>query len=86
METDAHNQADTIVFALERAMQNSAWRQLRVEEQTEIILARDRLTSVKQGNDVAEIHQAIVALDLATRRYAEQMMETAVRNAIRGQI
>jgi molecular chaperone DnaK len=42
------------------------------------------LQSVKQGDDLASIREATTALDLATRRFAELMMEAAVTTAIRG--
>ena len=44
----------------------------------------DRLVSVKQGEDLAAIREATVALDQATRRFAELMMDAAVTTAIRG--
>ncbi len=59
-------------------------RQLRGEEQASITAAQRRLRSVKQGDDLAAIREATAALDLATRRFAELMMEAAVTTAIRG--
>ena len=46
--------------------------------------AQRKLKSVKQGDDLAAIREATAALDLATRRFAELMMEAAVTTAIRG--
>ena len=40
--------------------------------------------AVKQGDDLAAIREATVALDQATRRFAELMMDAAVTTAIRG--
>ena len=54
------------------------------EEQAEIAKARDRLTPVRQGSDLTAISEAMVALDKATRRFAELMMDEAVSSAIRG--
>jgi Fe-S protein assembly chaperone HscA len=81
---EARNEAETILAAVERAPRNPAWNQLRAEEQAAIGAARDRLVLVKQGSDLAAIGQAIAALDQATRRFAELMMDAAVTNAIRG--
>jgi Fe-S protein assembly chaperone HscA len=81
---EARNEADTILTAVERAPENPAWQQLRGEEQASIMAAQRKLASVKQGDDLAAIRQATTALDLATRRFAELMMEAAVSTAIRG--
>jgi len=57
---------------------------LRGEEQAAINAARDRLVQVKQGEDATQIREATLALDQATRRFAELMMEAAVSSALRG--
>ncbi len=81
---EARNEAETILSAVERAPQSPAWTQLRGEEQSAIFASRDRLASVKQGEDLEAIRNATLALDQATRRFAELMMEAAVSTAIRG--
>jgi molecular chaperone DnaK (HSP70) len=81
---EARNEADTILSAVERAPENPAWQQLRGEEQAAIEAARNRLASVKLGDNLAAIREATVALDQATRRFAELLMEAAVTTAIRG--
>jgi len=81
---EARNEAETILAAVERAPESPAWNQLRGEEQEAIAAARNRLASVKQGEDAAAIRDATLALDQATRRFAELMMEAAVTTAIRG--
>ena len=81
---EARNEAETILSAVERAPLSPAWTQLRGEEQSAIFASRDRLASVKQGEDLEAIRNATVALDQATRRFAELMMEAAVSTAIRG--
>jgi Fe-S protein assembly chaperone HscA len=81
---EARNEAETILSAVERAPESPAWKQLRGEEQAAIIAARDRLASIKQGENAAAIRDATLALDQATRRFAELMMEAAVTTAIRG--
>jgi Fe-S protein assembly chaperone HscA len=81
---EARNEADTILAAVARAPQNTAWQQLSGEEQAAITAARDRLSQVKEGDNVAAIRESTVALDQATRRFAELMMDAAVTTAIRG--
>lgn len=81
---EARNEADTILSAVERAPENPAWQQLRGEERAAIEAARNRLAEAKQGTNLSAIRNATVALDQATRRFAELMMESAVATAIRG--
>ncbi len=81
---EARNEADTILAAVARAPQNPAWNELSAEEQAAIAAARDRLVLVKQTSNLAAIGKAIVALDQATHRFAELMMDAAVSSAIRG--
>jgi acyl CoA:acetate/3-ketoacid CoA transferase alpha subunit len=54
------------------------------EERAAVSAARGRLALVKRGEDAAAIRNATLALDQATRRFAELMMEAAVTTAIRG--
>jgi Fe-S protein assembly chaperone HscA len=81
---EARNEAETILAAVERAPESPAWPQLSDDERASIENARDRLASVKQGDDLAAIREATVALDQATRHFAELTMEAAVSAAIRG--
>jgi molecular chaperone DnaK len=81
---EARNEADAILAAVRRAPQNPAWNELSAEEQAAIAVARDRLVLVIQGSDLNAISQAMVALDKATRHFAELMMDAAVSSAIRG--
>jgi len=81
---EARNEAETILSAVERAPQSPAWAALTGEEQSAIFAARDRLQSVKLGDDAKAIRDATLALDQATRRFAELMMEAAVSTAITG--
>ena len=81
---EARNEAETILAAVERAPESPAWNQLTGEEQAAIASARDHLASVKLGEDQTAIRDATLALDRATRRFAELMMEAAVTTAIRG--
>jgi molecular chaperone DnaK len=81
---ETRNEAETILSAVESAPQSPAWKQLTGEEQAAIDAARDRLAGIKQGTDLVAIRDATLALDQATRRFAELMMEAAVTTAIRG--
>ena len=81
---EARNEADSILSKLDKARSHPAWGQLRGEEIAVIDAARDRLTGVKAGDDVNAIREATVALDKATYRLAELMMDAAVTSAIRG--
>jgi molecular chaperone DnaK (HSP70) len=81
---EARNEAETILAAVERAPQNPAWALLRGEEQAAINAARDSLVQIKLGENAAQIREATLALDQATRRFAELMMDAAVSTALRG--
>ncbi len=81
---ESRNEADTILAAVERAPESPAWHQLSEVERTAIAAARDRLDQVKLCDDMRAIREATVALDQATRHFAELMMEAAVTTAIRG--
>ncbi|MFZ1087172.1 MAG: Fe-S protein assembly chaperone HscA [Terracidiphilus sp.] len=81
---EARNEAETILTAVERAPQSPAWALLRGEEQAAINAARDHLVEIKEGENSAQIREATLALDQATRRFAELMMEAAVSSALTG--
>ncbi len=81
---EARNEAGSILSKVEQARANPAWSQLRGEEQAAIEAASHRLLDMKEGNDTAAIRDATLALDRATQRLAELMMDAAVTEAIRG--
>jgi len=81
---EARNEAETILAAVERAPQSPAWEMLTADEQAAIKSASDQLDTIKQTDDAPAIRAATLALDQATRRFAELMMEAAVSTAIRG--
>jgi molecular chaperone DnaK len=81
---EARNDAETILSLVDRAPGSPAWMQLTSEEHAMISAAQDNLAHVKSGEDSAAIRAATLALDLATRRYADLQMEAAVSTAIRG--
>lgn len=82
---EARNEADTILAAVEKAPQNAAWQQLTDEERTQIASLQDELSKLKQGNDLKALRAGTEALDKATRRFAELMMDAAVSSAIKGE-
>jgi Fe-S protein assembly chaperone HscA len=81
---ETRNEAETILAAVERAPQHPVWKHLNQQEQAGILAARTRLVSIKQSDDMAAIREATLALDRATRHFAELMMDSAVTTAIRG--
>jgi Fe-S protein assembly chaperone HscA len=81
---EARNEAETILSAIERAMDSPVWNQLRGEEQSVIFASRDRLLRLKDGTDATAIRDATLTLDKATHRLAELMMDASVTAAIRG--
>ncbi|HUD55027.1 MAG TPA: Fe-S protein assembly chaperone HscA [Terracidiphilus sp.] len=81
---EARNEAETILAKVEQARTSPAWGALRGEEQSAIGAAGDRLAAVKAGDELPAIREATLALDRATHRLAELMMDEAVTTAIRG--
>jgi Fe-S protein assembly chaperone HscA len=81
---EARVEAESDLAKVDQARSNPAWAQLAREEQAAIAAAQGRLIQTKAGEDAAAIRDARVALDLATRRLAELMMDAAVTEAIRG--
>ena len=81
---EARNEAETILAAVERAPRSLAWAHLTSDEQAAIAEAVNQLQAVKQGEDAKFIRDATLALDQASRRFAELQMEAAVSSAITG--
>jgi molecular chaperone DnaK (HSP70) len=81
---EARNEAERLIELVDRAQQDPAWEQLTGEELATIAAARGRLAAVKLGNDSAAIRDATLALDKATRRFAELQLGAAVTIAVRG--
>jgi Fe-S protein assembly chaperone HscA len=81
---EARLEAESILSKVDGARKSPAWQQLRGEEQAAIQAALDRLAVVKAGTDMAAIRNATIALDQATQRLAELMMDAAVSSALRG--
>ncbi|MGB0124388.1 MAG: Fe-S protein assembly chaperone HscA [Silvibacterium sp.] len=82
---EARNEADTILTAVEKAPANAAWLQLAEEEREQIATLSEELRVLKEGDDLPSLRAGTEALDKATRRFAELMMDAAVTSAIGGQ-
>jgi len=82
---EARNEAGTILAAVEKAPGNPAWQQLTEDERRRILALSEELNVLKEGDDLPSLRAGIEALDKATRRFAELMMDTAVATALGGQ-
>src|SRR5271170_670454 len=81
---EARNEAGTILAAVEKAPPHPAWQQLTDDERAQIALISEELSVLKEGDDLPALRAATEALDKATRRFAELMMDSAVSSAIQG--
>jgi len=81
---EARREADTILDAIAKARKNSAWHDLSIGERQNAELLEKRLIEVKVGDDYHAIRDGIDALNQATMRLAELMMDTAVSAALKG--
>jgi Fe-S protein assembly chaperone HscA len=82
---EAKNEANTILDAVTKAHDHHSWQQLTSSERATIDAAHRHLTSIANENDLDAIRKATEALDKATTRFAEIMMDSAVTTAIGGQ-
>jgi molecular chaperone DnaK len=82
---EAKNEAETILTAVEKGKASQTWQQLTFDEIAKIEAATTELKASLKGGDHKIIRKAIDALDKATRRFAEIMMDTAVSGAMKGQ-
>lgn len=81
---EARVEADTILSAVDKARASDAWLDLTDEERSAVDLALNELHMVYHGEDHTLIRNRIENLDGATRKLAENMMNTAVRAALKG--
>ncbi len=82
---EARNEANTILSAVEKAPANAAWNLLSDEERSQIALVSEELRLLKDGDNLELLRAGTGALDKATRRFAELMMEGAVASALHGE-
>jgi len=81
---EARNEATTILGALEKGRKTPAWAVLTERERQEIASHEKRLVAVKEGEDYHAIRGSVDALNQATMRLAELMMDSAVASALKG--
>lgn len=81
---EARVEADNILTATEKAQKNDAWFSLSDEERKAIEAAKRELQVAYNGNDHHAINEKIEQLNRATTKLAENMMNTAVRGALKG--
>jgi molecular chaperone DnaK (HSP70) len=81
---EAHVEADRILAAVEKARQNDAFYELSGEERQLIERAANELLVVYHSGDHLLIRAKIEQLNQATMKLAETMMNTAVREALKG--
>jgi molecular chaperone DnaK (HSP70) len=81
---EARNEAETILAALSKGKDSSAWQALTSDERQNIASLEKGLVAVKDGDDYQQIRNAIDALNQGTMRLAELMMDTAVSTALKG--
>jgi Fe-S protein assembly chaperone HscA len=81
---EARVESDNILNALEKGKSSAAWQRLSNEERREIEHLEKELISIRVHDDYKKIRGAIDALNKATTRLAEMMMDSAVGEALRG--
>jgi Fe-S protein assembly chaperone HscA len=81
---EARLESDSLLTRVENAKTHPAWGALTSEEHKAIEAAIAQLAAVNAAEDRAAIRDATLALDRATHRLAELMMDDAVASAIRG--
>ncbi len=82
---EARNEAENILLALEKGRRNPAWQRLAEQERREIAEQERALKQAKGSDQYKEIRDAVDALNQATMRLAELMMDSAVSSALKGQ-
>ncbi|MCX6636468.1 MAG: Hsp70 family protein [Acidobacteria bacterium] len=81
---EARVEADTILAAVDKAKQNDAWFDLAGAERSQIDTAVNRLLLAYHADDHLLIRAEIERLNTVTMKLAENMMNTAVRGALKG--
>jgi Fe-S protein assembly chaperone HscA len=76
--------ADTILAAIDKAKRSDAWGELTDEERSRITDAIRQLQAVYHADDRHAIREKIEVLNEETHHLAENMMNTAVRSALKG--
>jgi Fe-S protein assembly chaperone HscA len=76
--------ADGILAATDKAKRDAAWLDLSDEERSKVTEAINRLQLVYHSDDYEAIRKQIDVLNDATHSLAENMMNSAVRGALKG--
>ena len=81
---EARVDADTILAAIDKAKRSDAYTDLPDEERAQISTALNQLLLVYHSDDHRMIRTKIDELNAVTTTLAENMMNTAVRGALKG--
>jgi molecular chaperone DnaK (HSP70) len=81
---EARNEAETILAGLAKGRESGGWNQLTADEKKRIAESEAALLKSKASTDYAVIRKDIDALNDATMRLAELMMDSAVSSALKG--
>ena len=81
---EARNEAETILGALDKGRRGDGWKMLREDEKVLIDECESVLRTDMATDDYKKIRTAIEALNKATMRLAELMMDSAVSSALKG--
>jgi molecular chaperone DnaK (HSP70) len=81
---EARVEADNILAATEKAQRHEAWGALSEQERQEIETAKRGLLAAYHNSGHHVINEKLEALNRATTTLAENMMNTAVRGALKG--
>jgi hypothetical protein len=81
---EARVEADSILAAVDKARASDAWHHLDAAERSSVDAALNELQVVYHGDDHLLIRDRIEKLDGVTRKLAENMMNSAVRAALKG--
>jgi Fe-S protein assembly chaperone HscA len=81
---EARNEAATILAAVAKAPTHPAWQQLTEGERIKINQLVMELEILRDAGDLDSLRHSTDALDQATRRFAELMMDATVSSALHG--
>lgn len=81
---EARVEADHVLAALVKAQKSEAWKALPATERSRIEEARRDVEAAYHGDDYHAINARLETLNSVTMELAENMMNTAVRGALKG--
>ncbi|HEX4997709.1 MAG TPA: Fe-S protein assembly chaperone HscA [Terriglobia bacterium] len=80
---EARNEAETVLHATEKGIQDPQYASLSDEERAAITAGADRLRETVKGEDHRAIRDAIDQMSHATQRLAELIMNAAIEKALK---